>query len=294
MAERCKADRVYACQGCPRPQSKTETVLTDIGAGQPKDDRLSSHALSQNSVKGEEYSMDLDEAPDRDQPGRGVGQDKNGDDADDDEIENAWVWKRQRSDKANITLACPFYKKDRQLHGSCYGKRLSRIRDVKQHLRRRHYMPIYCPMCYKNFSDETKRDNHMREIACERGTHLGPIGISQEQQGELSKRAPRQHTEEEQWYGIFDILFPDHPRPNSAYIDSSVITDVLELGGKGEEHLTTETLSHSKGQGAMKRGLDSSPSAAASDTEMSSTAFVSPPSLPADTKRRKTQPGEGS
>ncbi|WQF89428.1 Putative protein kinase [Colletotrichum destructivum] len=136
MAERCKADRVYACQGCPRQQSKPETVLTDIGAGQPKDDRLSSHALSQNSATGEEYSMDLD--------------------------------------------------------------------------------------------------------------------------------------------GAFDVM-----------------TDVLELGGKGEEPLTTETLSHSKGQGAKKRGLDSLPSAAASDTEMSSSGFVSPPSLPADAKRRKTQPEEG-
>ncbi|GJC93877.1 HET and ankyrin domain protein [Colletotrichum higginsianum] len=163
----------------------------------------------------------------RHQPGRGVGQDKNGDDDDDDEIENAWARKRQRPDEANMTLACPFYKKDRRLNGSCCGKRLSRIRDVKQHLKRRHYMPIYCPICYKNFLDETKRDNHTNEMACERGTYPRPVGISQKQQGELSKRALRQHTEEEQWYGIFDILFPDHPRPDSAYIDASLMASAM-------------------------------------------------------------------
>ncbi|KAJ0167340.1 hypothetical protein CTA2_3144 [Colletotrichum tanaceti] len=99
-------------------------------------------------------------------------EDKDGDDDDDDEIEHVGARKRQRPVEADMTLACLFYKKDRRLNGSCCGKRLSRIRDVKQHLKRRHYMPIYCPICYNNFLDETTRDSYTNEMACERGSHL--------------------------------------------------------------------------------------------------------------------------
>lgn len=142
---------------------------------------------------------------------------------DNGDVEDAGSRKRSQPDPPNLTLACPFFKKDRRAHGSCCGKKLTRIRDVKQHLKRRHYMPIYCPICNLTFTDEMARDSHTIERSCEMGKFPRPEGINVRQQSELGRRASRQLSEEAQWYAIFQILFPDHPLPASAYIDISLL-----------------------------------------------------------------------
>ncbi|WYZ42117.1 hypothetical protein EsH8_V_001012 [Colletotrichum jinshuiense] len=166
----------------------------------------------------------------RGQPRRGGGgpdDDDDNDDDDDEEMEEPGARKRQRADESKKTLACPFWMKDSRVNGSCCGKRLTRIRDVKQHLKRRHYMPIYCPICHLSFLDEMTRDNHTYERTCERGSRPRPVGISQKQQAELCKRAPRQLSEAEQWYAIYAVLFPGDPRPHSAYIDTNLLGDAM-------------------------------------------------------------------
>lgn len=55
--------------------------------------------------------------------------------------------KRSRSDCGGLTFACPFCKKDPGRYRICYYNKLSRIGDVKQHLLRRHAIPIYCSSC---------------------------------------------------------------------------------------------------------------------------------------------------
>ncbi|KAF4869366.1 hypothetical protein CGCSCA1_v011532 [Colletotrichum siamense] len=165
----------------------------------------------------------------RKQPGRGSLPDDNGDD-DDDETEQNGDRKRKKTneeDADNKTLACPYFKKDRRVYGSCCGRKLSRIRDVKQHLKRRHYLPIYCPVCNEIFDRETVRDEHTIQRNCERGTRPKPDGVSAAQQQELNRRANRQLSEDEQWYAIFRTLFPDAPRPSSAYIDPSLSDSAL-------------------------------------------------------------------
>ncbi|KAF3797128.1 hypothetical protein GCG54_00009098 [Colletotrichum gloeosporioides] len=165
----------------------------------------------------------------RKQPGRGSLPDDNGDD-DDDEAEQNGDRKRKKNnedDADNKTLACPYFKKDRRVYGSCCGRKLSRIRDVKQHLKRRHYLPIYCPVCNEVFARETVRDEHTIQRNCERGTRPKPEGVSVAQQQELNRRANRQHSEDEQWHAIFKTLFPDAPRPSSAYIDPSLSDSAL-------------------------------------------------------------------
>ncbi|KAF5489815.1 hypothetical protein CGCS363_v012081 [Colletotrichum siamense] len=165
----------------------------------------------------------------RKQPGRGGPPDDNGDD-DDDEAEQNGDRKRKKSnedDADNKTLACPYFKKDRRAYGSCCGRKLSRIRDVKQHLKRRHYLPIYCSFCNEVFTDEKIRDQHVIRRNCERGTWPEPEGVSLMQQQELNRRANRQLPEDEQWHAIFRILFPDAPRPSSAYIDPSLSDSAL-------------------------------------------------------------------
>lgn len=49
------------------------------------------------------------------------------------------------------TLACPFYKRNQVRHSNCLHFRLKRIKDVKQHLLRKHKQPYYCPICGLEF-----------------------------------------------------------------------------------------------------------------------------------------------
>ncbi|KAK3368626.1 hypothetical protein B0H63DRAFT_488832 [Podospora didyma] len=128
--------------------------------------------------------------------------------------------KRRRLKDEGITFACPFLKKDPVLHQACCGYALTRIRDVKQHLGRRHQMPIYCLRCFLTFEDELERDVHARDAGCDLMPYARPEGITEAQKRMLAKKAPSTQTAEEQWYGIFDILFPNHdPKPISPYMD---------------------------------------------------------------------------
>ncbi|KAF4912267.1 hypothetical protein CGCF415_v003763 [Colletotrichum fructicola] len=171
-------------------------------------------------------------------PNRGhIPEDEDDDnDEEDDNVENGGGGKTAQLNNDNLTLACPFFKKDSRTHGSCCGKRLTRIRDVKQHLKRRHYIPIYCPICNLTFNDEMARDNHTNEFSCQRGRHPRPEGINLRQQNELGKRASRQHSEDKQWFAIFAIIFPGDPLPSSAYIDPSL----LDNANAYQDFVTTE------------------------------------------------------
>ncbi|KAK3898850.1 hypothetical protein C8A05DRAFT_18626, partial [Staphylotrichum tortipilum] len=109
-------------------------------------------------------------------------------------------------------LACPFYKHDSIRHRSCFRLRLSRIRDVKQHLIRRHCRPRHpCPVC----------DGMPGSPGCH---HIHPPpggidveGVSWEQQRALSRRVDRALDVPSQWYSVWDIVFPGVTRPASPY-----------------------------------------------------------------------------
>jgi hypothetical protein len=127
--------------------------------------------------------------------------------------------KKPRGEKEGPTFACPFLKKDPIAHQQCCMFVLSRIRDVKQHLRRRHQMPIYCPRCVKIFDNEDDRDEHVVEMNCPRRPGK-PDGITERQKKALSEKAPASQSPETQWFGIFKILFPDQENlPQSPYMD---------------------------------------------------------------------------
>ncbi|KAJ3462154.1 hypothetical protein MRS44_010707 [Fusarium solani] len=84
-------------------------------------------------------------------------------------------------------LACPFCKKDLQQYQACVKLNLTKVRYVKQHLHRKHRDDI--------------EDWVMSRLRL--------------------RSAPG--TEEEQWYRIFDLLFPGHsPRPATPYNDFTV------------------------------------------------------------------------
>ncbi|KAK1993628.1 hypothetical protein LX36DRAFT_673699 [Colletotrichum falcatum] len=130
------------------------------------------------------------------------------------------------------TLACPFWKKNPDGHRQCYKKVLSKIKYVKSHLYRCHPAPITCPCCGVGFPSEEARDEHLRARRCEvveRGHIADHEGLTAERMRQVSKRADPRHSEEEQWFVVWDIVFPNTPRPSSAYIDGALSEDVCNL-----------------------------------------------------------------
>lgn len=115
-------------------------------------------------------------------------------------------------------FACPFFKKDPIKYSDCHRYRLSRIRDVKQHLRRHHSRPIYCPICGDNFRKEEDRDIHVRSRVCQE-VSFRIDRFTEAQQEKLSEKLPPNTSKEAQWLAMFAIVFPGHTPPASAYID---------------------------------------------------------------------------
>lgn len=136
--------------------------------------------------------------------------------------------KRRRTSDRKLTFACPYTKKDPMSHRECYGYTLSRIRDVKQHLARRHQKPLYCPRCMRIFENEGERDRHIREpTLCPIRPSITLDGITESQRQQLAKKSASNISEESQWFAVFDILFPGHgPRPESPYIDRELFQDI--------------------------------------------------------------------
>jgi hypothetical protein len=136
---------------------------------------------------------------------------------------------RQDSPRKRI-FSCPFLTRDPATYGACCDLKLKRIRDVKQHLGRRHQLPFYCPKCTQTFRDEELRDTHLRDANCDRRPLKKPEGVTNHQKKLLSRKVPASQSPSEQWYGVFDILFPGHePRPESPYLDGRLSRQVLSF-----------------------------------------------------------------
>ncbi len=118
-------------------------------------------------------------------------------------------------------FACPFWKKNPTKHQACFPRKLARIRDVKQHLTRKH-CPLYCESCKRVFEQLQDQQEH---VVATGATRCVPRpfealdGVKHHQQRMLREKSNSKHTAEEQWYVIWDILFEDIPRPNSPYMD---------------------------------------------------------------------------
>ncbi|KAI1453871.1 hypothetical protein F4805DRAFT_442063 [Annulohypoxylon moriforme] len=141
----------------------------------------------------------------------------------DDEEPSVPPPKREKQNKEKDLakyLACPFAKNDPIKHYTCFSRRLSRIRDVKQHLARKHTPEFYCSRCSVIFPDQNSLQEHIGNAAglfCTPSSLLD--GISQYQRSQLSRKSNSKLSEEKQWFSMWDIIFPGHERPESAYMD---------------------------------------------------------------------------
>ena len=153
--------------------------------------------------------------------GQGDLDEEEEEEADEQERGHGSSKKRAKVDSKELTFACPFLKKDLRRYGSCCSYQLRRIRDVKQHLGRKHSLPPYCPICYMEFADEDERDDHVRVRTCNEESRATqkPEGMTDAQKRQLGKKSLPSQTSSEQWFAIFDILFPGQERPQSPYMN---------------------------------------------------------------------------
>ncbi|KAK0636555.1 hypothetical protein B0T17DRAFT_613273 [Bombardia bombarda] len=63
-------------------------------------------------------------------------------------------------------------------------------------------------------------------VSCRRGADIQLDGISHSQRRDLCKKSNRAFSEENQWFAVWDILFPEVQKPTSAYIDSELSADL--------------------------------------------------------------------
>lgn len=128
---------------------------------------------------------------------------------------------KDSGEKARSQLACPFQKLDPHKHLDCLKYALHRIKDVKQHVYRRHKQPdFYCARCFVIFKTANARDEHARSKDCDNLEGREFEGISEVQKNRLNKSSSRGLNPQDQWFEMWDIIFPDKPRPNSAWVGS--------------------------------------------------------------------------
>ncbi|OIW33912.1 hypothetical protein CONLIGDRAFT_711742 [Coniochaeta ligniaria NRRL 30616] len=146
---------------------------------------------------------------------------------DEDDSEEDQGGSRKRSKKPRLPgerqrlLACPFAKKDPRKYRECYRFRIKRIQDVKAHLRRHHDQPIYCHCCKDKFKSEADLQIHAEANCCSPRREVVE-GVDRDQKAKLSKPVPRGCLED-QWFYIFDILFPGfEPKPRSPYVSDNL------------------------------------------------------------------------
>ncbi|KAK3332627.1 hypothetical protein B0T19DRAFT_473480 [Cercophora scortea] len=164
---------------------------------------------------------------------------------DDDPDEDDPPFKKPRANEptpaatpiASRLLACPFWKHDPAKHRGCFRIKLDKISRVKQHLARKHAPGLYCEFCLAVFADRDSHGHqaHVQARSCAYRACELP-GMTHQQQRELSRKSNRHASEQDQWFAIWDVIFPDRSRPASAYMDPDLSEDLCHFREFAELH----------------------------------------------------------
>ncbi|KAH7166342.1 hypothetical protein EDB81DRAFT_943252 [Dactylonectria macrodidyma] len=128
--------------------------------------------------------------------------------------------------REELTFACPLYRGDQVEHMDCLTKRLMRIGDVKQHIRRKHVQSPH----HQNFLSTSNLENHIRTQCAEPASKLkmdSRPGISPGVINHLQDRT-RRMSPHKQWYAIWDVVCQGKPRPLTPYL-KSVPVEAVEM-----------------------------------------------------------------
>jgi len=113
-------------------------------------------------------------------------------------------------------------------HRNCGKHKLRKISYVKQHILRNHFRSNHCQRCFEVFSDGPSLDRHVGSAAvCTRPPSAPEDWISYMQKDQLGRKA--RGKEDEQWFAVWEILFPGLRRPASPYMDADLSTDLQEF-----------------------------------------------------------------
>ncbi|KAK0658040.1 hypothetical protein B0T16DRAFT_402925 [Cercophora newfieldiana] len=125
---------------------------------------------------------------------------------------------REEQDHGTL-FACPFWKHDQRYWKDCFGYRLKRIRDVKQHLKRRHTQLCCCDRCGAEFrtANALTHHRHLNACASRQFRKKWLFESEKERLARRSKGAP-----EKQWYAMWEVIFPREIPPDSPYLDESL------------------------------------------------------------------------
>ncbi|OTA52269.1 hypothetical protein K449DRAFT_391479 [Hypoxylon sp. EC38] len=129
----------------------------------------------------------------------------------------------------SVFWACPFSKWKPLTYQKCHRYILKDISRVKQHLRRYHERPRYCPVCWEVFREEDKFETHIQDRRCSPRPKIDIEGVSSAQQKQLERRSDKQLSKPKQWYAIYETLFPDQPRPDNPYIESDLSAELISF-----------------------------------------------------------------
>ncbi|KAI0885145.1 uncharacterized protein GGS22DRAFT_162880 [Annulohypoxylon maeteangense] len=128
----------------------------------------------------------------------------------------------KRGDESQLTFACPYYYADKERHWYCHRFAFWRIGDVRQHIKRKHISPIYCPVCGDEFRSDALRDEHINAQTCQH--HDFPHSWATAEQissMDMAANELNSSSDEERWFTIWDIMFPDRQQPPSPYISDT-------------------------------------------------------------------------
>jgi len=149
---------------------------------------------------------------------------------------------RKRGPGPNLPWLCPFYLSDQEAHRQCLRLKLTRIVDVRSHILRKHLQQSHCPSCGHPFPNDptgTARSNHVLACRAPRSAFHYP-GATPEQWADISaggrsransrahgNRGRATHTDKDEWFNIWDILFPGTAHPPSPYVQYSEVVQIM-------------------------------------------------------------------
>jgi hypothetical protein len=147
----------------------------------------------------------------------------------DSEDEDAVVINNQQP-STERSFHCPYYVHQPRGHQSCLTRAdLGDVRDVKQHLWFAHRRSPFCPICGDFFPTTADCDQHIRARSCTVRTVPDIEGISIEQMKLLARRLNAELSQEEKWFAVWDVVFPEVPRPPQARLSAPLESDVCRL-----------------------------------------------------------------
>lgn len=123
--------------------------------------------------------------------------------------------KKAKSEEAEVKrLACPFFKRNPHRYkdqSKCVGPGWMTVHRLKEHLYRRHMLPIHCYRCREVFPSDKLLQLHSRSdtrCAVRDDAALELEGIDASQERLLRSRRRTDKTEEDKWRDVFRICFP--------------------------------------------------------------------------------------